>query len=66
MLKQYPPLPTANGTFARATEVKLARGGELRDLINGQQLSLLYGAESPLHWLSSEITEDRCQISTAI
>jgi hypothetical protein len=45
--------------FASATEVKLARGAELRDLINGQQLSSLNGTSTPLHWLSSEITVDR-------
>ena len=44
ILKQHPFLPTADGTFARATEVKLARGGDLRDLIDDQQLSDLYGA----------------------
>ena len=59
ILKQHPLLPTANGTFARATEVKLARGGDLRDLINGQQLTDLYGARPPLYWVSSEITVDR-------
>ncbi len=56
ILKQHPLLPTADGTFARATEVKLARGRELRDLINNQQLADLYGVVSPLYWLSSEIT----------
>ena len=59
ILKQHPLLPTANGTFARATEVKLARGRELRDLINNQQLADLYGVISPLYWLSSEITVNR-------
>lgn len=59
ILKQYPLLPTADGTFARATQVKLARSADLRELINDQQLSSLYGASSPLYWLLAEITADR-------
>jgi len=58
-LKRYPLLPTADGMFAKATEVKLARSAELRDLINNQQLSSLYGTSTSLHWLSSEITIDK-------
>ncbi len=56
VLKRHPLLPTADGTFANAAQVKLARGTELRELINEEQLSTLYGISSPLHWLSSEIT----------
>ncbi len=59
VLKQYPLLPTADGRFANATTGKLARGAGLRDLIDDQQLSSLYGVTSSLHWLSSEITDDR-------
>lgn len=59
VLKHHPSLPTADGTFANAAQVKLARGTELRELINEAQLSTLYGASSTLHWLSSEITLDR-------
>jgi len=58
-LKQYPLLPTANGMFARVTQMKLARGTDLRELINEQQLSALYGVSFPLFWLSSDITLDR-------
>jgi hypothetical protein len=58
-LKRYPLLPTANGIFASATQVKLAHSTDLRELINDQQLSSLYGAPSPLYWLFSEITADR-------
>lgn len=59
LLEQYPLLPTADGMFAKATEVKLARGADLRELLDKQQLSLLYGSQSPLHWLPAEITADR-------
>ncbi len=58
-LKQYPLLPTADGSFASATQVKLARGADLRELINEKQLSTLYGSPSPLHWLVPDITLDR-------
>jgi hypothetical protein len=53
-------LPTDDGCFASASKAKLARGGELRDLITDEQLSELYG-ESP-KWLSGEITQDRTSI----
>ncbi len=59
ILKQNPLLPTADGSFARATQVKLARGADLRELINEKQLSTLYGSASPLHWLVPDITLDR-------
>src|SRR6266566_3487207 len=59
MLEQYPLLPTADGMFARATQVKLAGSADLRELLDKQQLSTLYGSRSPLHWLTAEITADR-------
>lgn len=58
-LKQNPLLPTADGSFASATRVKLARGADLRELINEKQLSTLYGSPSPLYWLVPDITLDR-------
>jgi hypothetical protein len=59
LLEQHPILPTADGMFAKATEVKLARGVDLRELLDKQQLSLLCRAQFPLHWLPTEITADR-------
>ena len=59
LLEQYPLLPTADGMFAKATEVKLAGSADLRELLDKQQLFALYGSRSPLHWLSTEITADR-------
>jgi hypothetical protein len=59
VLKRYRLLPTADGTFASATQIKIARGADLRELINERQLSALYGAPTPLHWLTSDITSDR-------
>lgn len=61
-LKHGPLLPTADGTFANATQVKLARGTGLRELMNEVQLSMLYGTSYPLYWLSSEITQDKTPI----
>lgn len=58
-LKQYPLLPTAGGNFASATQVKLARSADLRELINEKQLSLLFGSPSAIYWLVSDITLDR-------
>jgi hypothetical protein len=58
-MKLYPLLPTSDGSFASATQVKLARGADLRDLLNEEQLSLLYESPLPLHWLSPDITIDR-------
>src|SRR5216683_1820202 len=59
ILKRNRLLPTTDGTFASATQVKIARGADLRELINERQLSTLYGAPTPLHWLTSDITSDR-------
>jgi len=59
LFQQHPLLPTMIGAFASAPQGKLARSADLRDLINEQQLSSLYGALSPLHWLPAEITADR-------
>ena len=59
LLEQYSLLPTADGMFAKATEVKLARGMDLRELLDQQQLSMLYGSRSPIYWLPAEITVDR-------
>src|SRR6266849_7640252 len=59
VLKRYRLLPTADGTFASARQVKLARGTDLRELLNERQLSTLYGTPNPMHWLTSDITDDR-------
>ncbi len=59
VLKHDPLLPTDDGTFANASQVKLARGTGLRELINEEQLSSLYGTSYPLYWLSSGISQDK-------
>src|SRR5579859_5947828 len=61
VLKRYRLLPAADGTFASATQLKIARGAELRELINERQLSTLYGASTSLHWLTPGITPDKAR-----
>jgi hypothetical protein len=56
-------LPTEDGSFGSASEAKLARGAELRELMTDEQLSKLYGA--PSRWLSGEIPQDRTAILRA-
>jgi hypothetical protein len=52
-------LPTHNGKYTSAKKAKLARASDLRDIITDVQLQLLYGSDTPLHWLSEEITSDK-------
>lgn len=61
VLKRYRLLPTADGTFASATQLKIARGAELRELITGRQLSTFYGTQTPVYWLISDITPDKAR-----
>lgn len=58
-LKTRPLLPTYNGTFATANNVKLARGAAFRNLLNDQQLTLLCDSSQDLTWLTDEITYDK-------
>jgi hypothetical protein len=52
-------LPSANGGYISASEARLARTQELRDLIQSDQLATLTAAKAPVAWLSGEITADR-------
>lgn len=52
-------LPADDGTFVAARNAKLARGVELRKLLNQDQLRLLFQATSAIKWLSDDITQDR-------
>lgn len=51
-------LPTDDETFVKATCAKLARGSELRSLLNQDQLRFLFQSPHALNWLSAEITPD--------
>lgn len=52
-------LPTYNGGYALASEARLARGQDLRELFSSEQLSLLLEIKSPLHWLIGSLTRER-------
>jgi len=51
-------IPTNDGTFVKAQSAKLARGSELRNLLNQDQLGLLFQSPHVVKWLSAEITQD--------
>lgn len=58
-LREKPLLPTYGGGYATADQVKIARAGELRDLLSSVQLASLCDASATLFWLPAEITQDR-------
>jgi hypothetical protein len=59
VLKSEPLLPRFGGGHVPASQVKLARTQELRELFNSIQLGTLFGDGGELAWLSSDITQDR-------
>ncbi len=59
MLMNKDLLPADDGTFLSAETAKLARGAELRTLLNQEQLRLLFQSINILNWLTGEITQDR-------
>jgi len=54
-----PLLPCYDGCYASAIKSKLSRTQDLRNLLDPHQLGALYGAETELHWLSDDISQDR-------
>jgi len=56
---EHPLLPTDKSGFVSAKQAKLARGSDLRKLLNTGQLQQLYSSDNTLRWLSGEITEIR-------
>jgi hypothetical protein len=52
-------LPTVDGDFAKAEEVKLARGTELIQLLPIESLKALFGFSKEYRWLSDDITRDK-------
>lgn len=51
-------LPNDSGGYSKASQVKLGRTSDLRDLFDSKQLSVLYG-EPDTEWLTGEITQDK-------
>ena len=52
-------LPCDDGSFVSAKKAKLARGGDLRKLLDQDQLSLLFQSSGTVKWLVGDITQDR-------
>jgi hypothetical protein len=52
-------LPADNGSFVSASNAKLARGSDLRKLLNQDQLCQLFQSPVTIKWLAGEITQDR-------
>lgn len=58
-LTTEPLLPSYNNLHVPASQARLARTQELRDLFNPHQLGSIFGSESDIFWLSSDISTDR-------
>lgn len=52
-------LPADDGSFVSAGNAKLARGANLRKLLNQTQLGQLFESTATVKWLTGEITQDR-------
>lgn len=60
-LKTQALIPTDSGEFVTATQVKLARGADLRSLFPTETLTALQGDDGRCQWVSTAITEGRTQ-----
>ena len=58
-LKSEPLLPCIGRSYAPASNVRLSRTQDLRDLFEPAQLADLYQSKAALQWLSEGITADR-------
>lgn len=58
-LKSEPLLPRFDGGYVPASEARLARTQELRELLNANQLGALFDGTGDVAWLSGDITQDR-------
>lgn len=52
-------LPTDDDSFVSARNAKLARGADLRKLLDQDQLTDLFQSEDTIKWLAGSITQDR-------
>ncbi|GAA4561038.1 sacsin N-terminal ATP-binding-like domain-containing protein [Planotetraspora kaengkrachanensis] len=56
-------LPTAGGVgHVAASEIRLARGGGIRELLSPTQLGELAGVTGPLHWQPAQLTRERTRL----
>ncbi|PXW30397.1 UNVERIFIED_CONTAM: hypothetical protein DES50_108207 [Williamsia faeni] len=60
-LTNRPFLPTADGRYLAATQVRLARGRGLRELLSPEQLGELLEFDGEVAWLTADISADRTQ-----
>jgi hypothetical protein len=58
-LASEPLLPCFGGNYIPASEARLARTQELRELFSPSQLGALFSHDGELAWLSGDITQDR-------
>lgn len=58
-LQRHPLLPTYDGSYCDATKAYLARGKDLRALLNTEQLKQLFKKEHDCNWLDESISVDR-------
>ncbi len=57
-LLNEPLLPRFDGGFVAASQAKLARTQELRELFSPEQIEMLFGSKASA-WLTGDITQDR-------
>jgi hypothetical protein len=58
LLQEEPLLPTSEGGYVAASEAKLARTHDVRELLSPKQVEALFGSDVKA-WLSGDITQDR-------
>lgn len=50
-------LPTADGSWASARALRMARSRNLRELLSGEQLTALLGTAEGLSWIAGDVSE---------
>ena len=58
MFREEPLLPADDGSYVAASQTRLARSQDLRDLLEPEQVTLLFRSEFA-SWVSGEITQDK-------
>jgi len=59
MLTKEALLPADDGSFVSSGNAKLARGADLRKLLDQVQLGQVFQSQATIKWLTGEITQDR-------
>lgn len=58
-IRSKPLLPQNGGGWLTSPRAALARGQELTELLDSEQLTIIFDSEEPLEWLAEGITLDR-------